>query len=466
MGPLVIEDAAADARFRDSPLCRDPHRVRTFATVPLFGAGSDLPVGSLCIMDRVVRHFTPKELTLLRLLGAQAQAHLCGRRPAADLRYDTLNGVIGMNTLLLNSVLSDKQRGYALTVKSSSEALLMLINDILDFTRLEEGHLEIARVVFDPRTLIEEGLSVGCAEAKVKGLRLFAQVAKDVPERMIGDPLRIGQILHNLVSNAVKFTERGEVRISASAVSLTGPGEVPGQMGFRLSVSDTGIGIPKQAFSRLFQAFSQVDSSMMTRKYGGTGLGLAICHRLSEAMGGEITVQSEPGRGSEFTLSLRLPAADPREIGHTGSSSMLAVPTGKQTQADWELTPMARSCRVLVVDDNGVNALVVGAMLEKLGCQAQTVDSGAGALVVLTKETFDLVLMDCQMPEMDGYEATRRIRAEEPVDKVRRMPIVALTANVLVGDQERCRLSGMDDYLSKPVGVQELRAAIERWVAP
>jgi ligand-binding sensor domain-containing protein/signal transduction histidine kinase/HPt (histidine-containing phosphotransfer) domain-containing protein/ActR/RegA family two-component response regulator len=352
-----------------------------------------------------------------------------------------MNGVMGMTHLLLGTELSQSQREYARTISTSGEALLSILNQILDFSKVEAGKLELDLVDFDLRAVVADVMKLFTESAQAKGLALHVDIGDTIPPVLRGDALRLRQTLINLVGNALKFTAKGSVGVKAARMD-----EVDGSCVVRFEVSDTGIGVSREAQRRLFEPFSQADSST-TRRYGGTGLGLAICRRVVELMGGALGVQSEPGAGSTFWFSVRLEVptllAQSRPAGG-------ARPTER----------VAGVLRVLVVEDNSVNRDVARGLLESLGCQVDVAADGAEAVAACTVVEYDVVLMDCQMPHLDGYEATRRIRAHEGA---RRTPVIGLTASAMKGDRERCLAAGMDDYLPKPVGPTDLDAVLHRW---
>ena len=508
-----------------------------------------------------------------------------------------MNGVIGMAELLLGTELDQDQRDFAETISGSADVLLAILNDILDFSKIEAGRLHIEQVAFDPRVPVYEVLELMASSAQNKGLEVACLVHHDVPSSVIGDPVRLRQILANLVGNAVKFTEIGTITVTLSLDS-----ERDGQTTIHFSVEDTGIGIAPEVAQRLFQAFSQADGST-TRKYGGTGLGLAICKRIVALMGGEIGVESRPGIGSSFwfkvpfarsesgrgqsvekvrslkgmralvvddnatnrrilelqgkawgmqvelapdahsalvlmrvavanqapfqivLLDLGMPHMDGfqlaraikadhqlastplvllssmvqrsqlgevQEVGFAGYLTkplreskllecLLAVLSQPGATTQGQVPSLINSARrslvtsesltetklrmkprVLVVEDNVVNRKVVVRMLERLGYLAYVAVNGLEALSAIRKGDYDAVLMDCQMPEMDGFEATRRIRQEES-DSDRHVPVIALTAHAMAGDAERCLSAGMDDYVSKPVAMAELQIVLLKW---
>ena len=496
-----------------------------------------------------------------------------------------MNGVIGMTGLLLDTPLNEEQREYAETVSKSGEALLAIINDILDFSKIEAGKLELEAVDFDPRNAVEDVLDLLAEGARRKQLELASWCEPDVPAEGIGDPGRFRQILMNLVGNAIKFTERGEVFVRLARE----PDAPEGRIGLRVEVQDTGIGLTEVEQGRLFQSFTQVDSST-TRRYGGTGLGLAISRQLVELMGGRIGVTSTPGAGSTFWFTLtpgccRSPALPPSESRPFVDKQVLVVddnPTNRRVLLGWlqrwgcdvqdaasaaaadqlleaavqagrklpdvvlldhhmpvedglslarrlradprfaalplvllssVLQPEHRAliqermfaaafqkpirpraiertlrrlwygggegglaparpaaspaanpgARVLIAEDNPTNQLLARRLVQKLGHCPHVVSDGQAALDALAAQPFELVLMDCQMPGLDGYAATRALREREKGGTAR-LPIIALTANAVEGQREQCLAAGMDDYLTKPVNLEALAATLERWL--
>jgi signal transduction histidine kinase/DNA-binding response OmpR family regulator len=352
-----------------------------------------------------------------------------------------MNGVIGMTGLLLETPLTATQKEYVETVQASGEALLAVINDILDFSKMESGRMEIERAPFSLREVIEESLRVVAPLAARQGLALDRAIAREAPEALVGDRARTRQVLVNLLGNAVKFTPRGEVRVELSARPLE-----DGRFEAHFAVTDTGIGIPGEDLDRLFIAFSQLDGSL-ARPQGGTGLGLAISRRLTELMGGRIWVESAVGQGSTFHFTIPGEAAP-------APPCRSALPGGMGRHHPAPHRPL----RILLAEDHPVNRRVTVGLLEHLGYEADLASHGLEVLEALERQPYDVVLMDVQMPEMDGLEVTRRIRRQLAG---RCQPkILALTAHAMSGDRERCLEAGMDGYLSKPVRIAELAAAL------
>ncbi len=357
-----------------------------------------------------------------------------------------MNGIIGMTELALSTELALEQREYLDMVKSSAVSLLALINDILDFSKIEAGKLNIENLDFSLRNTLGEVTSTLRVRAQQKGLKFACHIPLDLPDALVGDPHRLRQIVINLVGNALKFTARGEV-----AVRVAMEAESADQAVFHFSVTDSGIGIPPEKQKVIFEAFTQSDSST-TRQYGGTGLGLSISSRLVGLMGGNIWVESESGQGSTFHFKLRF--------------GLQKIPAAAPLPADRPAPPQVpaadhRRFKVLLAEDNLVNQKVAVRFLEKRGHTVVLAGSGEKALDAWRKQAFDIILMDVQMPEMDGFEATSRIREQEKSTR-QHIPIIALTAHAMVGDRERCLAAGMDDYVSKPINADDLFAAIER----
>jgi signal transduction histidine kinase/ligand-binding sensor domain-containing protein/CheY-like chemotaxis protein len=360
-----------------------------------------------------------------------------------------MNGVIGMTSLLLDSPLSVEQRDYLKTIKESGDCLLAIINDILDFSKIEAGKLKLESTEFDLKSLIRESTGMVAEAAHRKGISLKTGFEQP-PVRLLGDPVRVKQILLNLLSNAVKFTDAGAIQLLVSQ----DPHPIPGRAMVRFTVKDTGIGISPEALARLFRSFTQADSST-TRKYGGTGLGLAISKRLVELMGGTIGVESEQGRGSTFwfTVDLVVVAGEPATSPNACVESIVPM-AAPQTR---------RRGHLLLAEDNLINQKVALNLLARLGYAVDLAQNGEEVVDMVQQRPYDLVLMDCQMPVMDGLEATKAIR--NLGSSVSRIPIIAVTANALAGERDRCLAAGMDDYVAKPVSKEVLERAIARWVS-
>ncbi|MDD1749589.1 MAG: ATP-binding protein [Methanothrix sp.] len=378
-----------------------------------------------------------------------------------------MNAVIGMTGLLLDSGLDFEQRECVEIIKSSGDALLATINDILDFSKIEAGRMELEKKAFYLQSFLEECLHLLEANAREKGLKLHYMINKSVPDSIIGDPTRLRQILVNLLSNAVKFTEEGEVLVSVTSETADDAKskmskEIQAGHGICLhfAVQDTGIGIPAEKINRLFQSFFQVDNST-TRKYGGTGLGLAISRKLVDIMRGRIWVESQLGKGSTFHFSVPVDIAT--SLCGKGASSPYQYRPLLQTQGLAEgkaQSEISGELRILIAEDNEVNKRVIKKMLSRLGFQADIADDGLDVLTALEKQHYDLILMDIQMPEMDGLEAASLIRKRWPL--MEQPCIIALTACALEGDRDRCLEAGMDGYISKPVKMQDLKEVLWR----
>ncbi len=355
-----------------------------------------------------------------------------------------MNGVMGMLQLLDGTALDPRQREYARAALDSTSHLLDVINDILDFSRVESGRLELEYLYFPLFELVESCVANFRYLATQKGLQLrLVGVGSDADFQVCADPTRLRQIIANLISNAVKFTEHGEVRVQLALIE-----ERNDRVSLSLTVADTGIGIPQEKLPQLFDAFSQVDSST-TRRFGGTGLGLAIAQRLTRLLGGVLEVESVPGQGTSFTARFVFPMR--RETG------------GLPAWDDSEALPVFDGT-VLLVEDNEVNRMVAEHMLHAAGLRVTCAGNGEEALQCLARQQFDCVLMDVQMPVMDGIEAVRRYREHERVNHSGHVPIIALTANALTGERERCLAAGMDDYLAKPFQRRKLLSLLARYL--
>jgi signal transduction histidine kinase/CheY-like chemotaxis protein/HPt (histidine-containing phosphotransfer) domain-containing protein len=409
-------------------------------------------------------------LLLRRLMTAEAQRSVMRKARDAALEVARLkgeflatmshemrtpmHGVIGYSDLLTNTELTDRQRDFAENIQRSAEGLLSIIDDVLDFSKIDAGKVTSEVREFDLRALLEEVASMFVEGARESGLEFACNVSPDLDGVWLGDADRLRQVLINLVGNAFKFTMAGEVSIRAYGV-VAGEGPL-----VRIEVRDTGIGVEPSRQESIFDPFTQADAST-TREFGGTGLGLAICKRIAELMGGTIGVESELGEGSTFWLEL------PLERSGAADASDPAGESARTTSDVGDFEPRsALEARVLLVEDNPVNQRVAAAMLQDIGCHVDAALDGREALSMLERNAYDVVLMDCQMPVLDGYETTatlRRLEAERGVESP--IPIIALTANAVEGDRERCLAAGMSDYVSKPFKKERLRDAIERWLS-
>jgi two-component system, sensor histidine kinase len=364
-----------------------------------------------------------------------------------------MNGILGMTEILQNTQLSELQQRYAHTAHKSGMSLLSIINDILDFSRIEAGKLELESISFDVRLLIDELRTLFAEKSVTQGIEFHTIVDPKINDQWLGDPLRLRQVLTNLIGNAVKFTEHGRVELNVTVgESETGATAVP----LIFTVTDTGIGIPESVMPNLFVPFSQADGST-TRRYGGSGLGLAISKQLTTLMSGTISVESRVGVGSVFTVQVPLvPVQTTMKLAQSSETEQSVAPEPKS----------ALSLQILLVEDNPVNRVVALAHLNALGCAITVANDGAEGVEKFQKSSFDVVLMDCQMPVMDGFEATRRIRELERAqpqngsERVKRIPIFAVTANAVRGELERCLAAGMDDYLAKPYSRLDLVALL------
>jgi PAS domain S-box-containing protein len=420
--------------------------------------------GKVAMTVGVSRDITDRKRMETQMLVAKEAAEAAARAKSeflATMSHEIrtpLNGVLGMIELLMGTQLTDEQRTYATSVQACGRALLGLIGNVLDLSKIEAGRLRLERQPFDPRALIEECRLVVAEEAAAKGLSLIVVHAPGVPAAALGDRERVRQVLLNLLSNAVKFTETGRVTVTLSARKAE-----PAQDGIvlEIAVEDTGVGMNDTSLAALFQPFFQADGSR-TRRFGGTGLGLAISKRIADQMGGRIDVLSAVGEGSRFAFVLpclevslvRLSMTAPALAGGARAAS----PAGGAAPVE-----AARALRILVAEDNAVNRMVILKQLSVLGYAADVAGTGVEAVAATRRQRYDLVLMDCQMPEMDGFEATRLMLADARAAGTEAPAIVAITANAMEGDAALCLAAGMHAYLSKPIGLDDLRRVLQRF---
>ncbi|NOT23157.1 MAG: response regulator [Nitrospiraceae bacterium] len=445
--PPNLPDLLKDCLESQRPTVRLEHQVEDLVL-----AWSFFPLGS----SKQVRVYGADITADVALRRAKEAAEESARAKAiflATMSHELrtpMNGVLGCTQLLQDTSLTDQQRQLLETMHRSAESLLVLVNDILDFSKIEAGKMTLEVADVEIRPLIEDVITLTLELAKKKGLTVQVQLAPDIPSELRGDPIRLRQILFNLVGNAIKFTKQGGVYVSVKTVPCNQKNS--DAIVLYWTVKDTGIGITAEQQARLFGAYSQAESST-ARRYGGTGLGLMICCQLVELMGGAIMVESKAGEGSAFSYTTSLLPAIQRETSaHVGKASVASI-------AD-RTAPL----RILVADDNEINQVVACKFLQKLGCQVEIARNGREAVESITHATYDAVLMDCEMPEMNGYEATGEIRRREQAT-TRHLPIIALTGHASSEDAEKCRQAGMDDVVTKPITLPILRETLERLLA-
>jgi len=364
-----------------------------------------------------------------------------------------MNGVIGMVESLLDTSLTIEQRQTTQTIQSSAYALLLIINDILDFSKIEAGKMTFEKIDFDLLETINKTIDLMATLAQGKGLNLSYCITEKTATHLVGDPTRLRQVLLNLLSNAIKFSEEGEVLLEIAQIN-----EMEEEVELSFFVHDTGIGMSDEAQRKLFQSFTQADTST-TRKYGGTGLGLAICRKLVELMGGKIEAMSSLGKGSTFSFTLQFT----KQKSSVPLTRALMVVSEPLDDILTTAPPVrANGVRILLAEDGKTNQLVAVQVLKRLGYTADIAFNGLEAVEAWEKNRYDIILMDCQMPKMDGYEATRKIRELEREQNLKPTQIIAMTASVLLEDRELCMASGMNDFTTKPVDHQALDAALER----
>jgi signal transduction histidine kinase/CheY-like chemotaxis protein len=458
-GEKKTEKVAVQLPIASSPFSL----VVVFPEGEVYGSGSPwriplaLAVLSLFVAGSTIIMFrsTTRNLLLKTRLEEAEAANYAKSRFLANMSHEIrtpMNGIIGMTDLLQKTKLSPLQLKYVDAAHRSGEILLSIINNILDLSKIEAGRTDLEKIPFSLRETIKSSSVLFAGKIKQKGLAYECTVSEDVPDALVGDSARFAQILNNLLGNAIKFTDSGKISVLASVME-----RYREYITLRFQVTDTGIGIPSESQSEIFSRFSQADVAT-TRKYGGTGLGLAIAKHLVELMGGGIGVESRSGAGSTFWFTCRFVLyPDPLPV---------VVPTGPVKPF---VSSRMDAVKVLLAEDNPINQEIGCAMLESLGCTVVLAETGTKAIEALEKEDFDLILMDCQMPEMDGYEAARIIRkielkAAQSNPGRKRACIIALTANALMGDKEKCLAAGMDDYLAKPFTVHQIHTVMSRWL--
>jgi signal transduction histidine kinase/CheY-like chemotaxis protein len=479
---FVVDDATEDARFADNPLVTGESNLRFYAGAPLITPEGHV-IGALCAIDRQPRVLSQAQRDTLSVLARHVIGMLELATKARELRETVdaldvqrhaanaaaeaksaflanmshelrtpMNGVISATDLLLGTSLDPWQRDDVATIQKCARGLVAILNDVLDLARIESGRFTLDKEPVDLRALVKDSLAVLRAAATAKKITVEAFFDPDVPERVMGDGLRLRQVLVNIVGNALKFTERGCVSITVRHVPRIG---APANL-LEIAVMDTGIGVPTDKREAIFQKFVQAESST-TRRFGGTGLGLAIVRELVEAMGGSVRVEDTQGGGATFVVELALSPCDAVEQEPVAEAAPAASPAPTPTPTP---TPTPRT--VLLAEDDAVNRKLVTRLLERLGCIVHGVATGTAVVEAVKSHVFDVILMDIEMPELDGYGATAEVRRLE-LAAGRRTPIIALTAHVLPEARAACAAAGMDGYLAKPVGSSELKSALEEW---
>ena len=476
---LIVPDATRDTRFVNNPLVTGDPNIRFYAGMPL-QTPSGYNLGTLCVIDRQPRDLTNEQKAVLKILSRQVMAHLEIRlrnkelevaNQAAAIAETTarkanqakseflahmsheirtpLNAIISMAELLQTTPLTSAQKDYLQTLRLGGASLLTVINDILDFSKIEAGRIDLEKRLFSIMDCVTTAVNLIQVQAEAKNLPVSTYLEASVPAHIVGDEVRLRQVLVNLLGNAVKFTEKGSVTLTVSAQPLEGFNRHE----IHFAVRDTGIGIPLNKQDKLFQPFSQVDTST-TREYGGTGLGLVISKKLVEHMEGRIWIESQQNVGSSFHFTIRT------EVGINKDDGQSTVAPPSQADGNELIQSMPR--HVLLVEDNLINQKVARVILERLGCQVDLATNGEEAIQALSQQVYDVVLMDGQMPVLDGIAATQRIRGEFSPET--QPYIIFLTANTSVENRQACLDAGANDYISKPFQLQELVIALQKSV--
>jgi len=456
-----IEDSRKDIRFHDNPQVTSNPNVVFYAGVPL-DVGDGLHVGTLCVIDQKPKQLTDKQKTALRCLGNQVEAHLRLRRANLELQNalkakstflasmsheirTPMNGIVGITNLLIESTKDRETKEQLHIIRNCSDILLTVLNDILVFSKIESGKVSFEAHAFNLHDLVKNVYEVLNPLASKKDLSIQLELGGE-PSWLVSDSTRLSQILMNLIGNAIKFTAQGKVTLTVTKKLIP-----ENKVELTFAIQDEGIGIPLDAQEKLFKSFSQVDAST-TRKYGGTGLGLAIVKGLVEGMGGKIWLKSEPGKGSTFFFTLLCGVGTEPKIVPARASALTS-----------ELLGNKKTLRIMIAEDNRVNQIVAMKLISMLGYSADLAANGLEVLRMMESKKYDLILMDCQMPEMDGFEATEKIFKTYLPEK--RPAIYALTAAVMEEERARCLSVGMKDVLHKPISIEALRRVLEECVS-